>query len=206
MSDFYKILKADPLGDPWTPKQPGASPIQTWWCQVDGQELDVSIGKQVGNTLTPGQHVYGDLMYAKSQKGTEYWRFKSQKIPDDVAKPQDDPATPAQATAQQATSEAVGADIPKWFMPFGNLLIDLQKKMQLLTGEVDNIPTPPVAEPTPEKPKAVEQVSGTPLDEKDKEVLEGIFGEIKIPDVKPKKLASKAKLENDLLDAVEGQE
>ena len=117
MADFYKILKADPLGDPWTPNQPGAKAIQNYWCQVEGQALAVSIGKQEGNTLNPGEYVYGDLMYAKSQKGTEYWKFKSQQVPEGVQRPA---STPAQAQAQQATGTPqpnMSAQMPEWFMP-----------------------------------------------------------------------------------------
>ncbi len=133
MSQFYKILKADPLGQPWTPNAPDAKPIQNFWCQAEGLDKDVSIGKQVPNTLTPGEQVYGDLMYAKSQKGTEYWKFKSAKVPDDVPRPA---SSPAQATAQQATRPVdMSATQPDWFQPWANVLIDLQKDMKLLKGD-----------------------------------------------------------------------
>ena len=127
MAEFYKILKAEPLGDPWTPSFAGAKPIQNWWCQLEGVDKDVSIGKQVGNSLHPGKHVYGDLKYAKSQKGNEYWKFDGQKVPEGVQRPAD---TPAQATAQQATSaegygeqwaEKNGA-VPDWAKPMYNMV------------------------------------------------------------------------------------
>lgn len=189
MGQFYKILKADPLGEPWTPSQPGAKPIQNWWCQVDGEEWAVSIGKQVGNSLHPGQHVYGNLMKARSQKGTDYWKFKSEQVPEGVQRPAD---TPAQATAQSATGaqqfaeewagkqELVGGVVPGWFIPFGNILIELQKDMKLLKG--DDIPEDPTPEPDPvvepasvEPAKGVEQIGGEPIDEETQKTLDDIF-------------------------------
>lgn len=146
MADFYKILKADKLGEPWTPKAPGAKPIQNWWCQVEGQDMDVSVGKQVGNELVPGQHIYGDLKYAKSQKGTEYWKFDSQMVPEGVQRPAD---SPAQATAQAATTPStsgiVGDQVPGWFAPYGNMIrfiYDELRKMSDNPGEDLNPKTP----------------------------------------------------------------
>lgn len=128
MADFYKILKADPMGDPYTPNAPGAKPIQSYWCQVENQDWAVMVGKQVGNALTPGMHIYGDLTYAKSQKGTEYWKFKSQQVPDDVQRPAD---SPAQATAQQATGQAPNASdtIPGWAITLVNMVEYIYKEM-----------------------------------------------------------------------------
>jgi len=186
MADFFKILKADPLGDPWTPQQPGAKPIQNWWCQVEGQDKAVSIGKQVGNSLHPGMHVYGDLKYAKSQKGTEYWKFSSVQIPEGVQRPAD---TPAQATAQQATgaegyadqwaqknTPVVGEGVPPWAIPLCNQVQFIYNEMKKMAGE----------EPIPEPPKQVEHVGGAPIDEETKATLDAVFGdEEPTPDVVP---------------------
>lgn len=174
MAQFYKILKADPLGEPWTPSLPGAKPIQNWWCQVEGEELDVSIGKQVGNTLAPGQQIYGDLVKATSQKGTVYWKFKSVKVPDGVQRPA---STPAQTTAQEAVGFAeewadknVSGTIPGWFIPFGNAIIDIQKDLKLLKG--DDYPEPA---PKPEEPKkGVEPISDN-VDPETQATLDEIF-------------------------------
>lgn len=129
MADFYKVLKADPLGEPWTPNKPGAKPIQNYWCQVDGQELPVSIGRQEGNPLHPGQHVYGDLVFTKSQKGNTYLKFKSAQVPDDVTRPTDDPSTPAQATAQQAVGADVSAPLPAGITPLVNQVKSIEQKL-----------------------------------------------------------------------------
>lgn len=189
MADFYKILKADPLGDPWTPNKPGAKPIQNWWCQVEGQDWAVSIGKQVGNNLRPGQHVYGDLKYTKGQKGTEYWKFESQKVPDDVQRPTDDPATPAQATAQQATGGGrdMSAEMPAWFTPVYNMLKEMHKVVtgQDFETEPAAAPTPtptPAAKPEPQKP---EQIAGEPIDKETQETLDNIFTPPETPEDVP---------------------
>ena len=124
MSQFYKVIKADPLGEPWTPSQPGAKAIQNYWCQVEGEELAVSIGKQVDNPLVPGQQVYGDLMKARSQKGTDYWKFKGQKVPDGVQRP---PQTTVNVSASQ----------PDWFQPYANMLTDVYKMVKELHGGLE---------------------------------------------------------------------
>lgn len=178
MAQFYKVLKADPLGDPWTPNQPDAKPIQNYWCQVEGEELAVSIGKQVPNTITPGESVYGDLMKAQSQKGTNYWKFKSQKVPDGVQRPAN---SPAQAQAQQATGGGVdmSARIPDWFMPFGNMLIYVHAQLKAMDGDAADEPTqtaPAPSEPATAPSTEVEQIGGEPISEDDKAMLDGIFG------------------------------
>lgn len=162
MSQFYKILTADPLGEPYTPSFAGAKPTQTYWCQFEGVDKAVSMGKQVGNVPIPGSHVYGDLLYAKSQKGNEYWKFKSAKVPDGVQRPAD---SPAQSTAQVAIGEVVGTGIPAWFQPFGNTIIENNKILKQLRGD----------EPEVEPPQKVEQVGGEPLDEDTKQMLDNIF-------------------------------
>lgn len=146
MAQFYKILKADPLGEPW---ESHGKKNQTYWCQVEGEDLAVSISKQVGNTLTPGQNVYGDLMKATSQKGTDYWKFKSAQVPEGVERPKD-----------SAPQEVIGDNIPAWFLPFGNTIIENNKILKQLRGDE------PMEEPTPEEPK--EDLKAT---------VEGIFNE-----------------------------
>lgn len=208
MPAFYKILKADPLGNPWTPNKPGAKPIQTWWCQVEGQDLAVSIGKQVGNTLRPGQHVYGDLVYAKSQKGNEYWKLNSQQVPEGVERPQDDPSTPAQAQAQAATGGAGYAEgwaeknkdeiIPKWFAPFGNMIsyiYDYMKEMKDAEGNIVDLKDVPTDTPPPAEPAKVEQVSGEPIDEETQKTLDDIFPPPETPDDIPEEPAKTKKTE-----------
>lgn len=183
MAEFYKVLKADPLGEPWTPTAPGAKPIQNYWCQVEGQDWAVSIGRQTDNPLRPGMHVYGDLMYAKSQKGTEYWKFKGARIPEDVQRPVDDPSTPAQATAQAATGTAayadkwateVGGQVPGWAVPFINQISDIEKKVDFIVQwckKMDGEDEPAVPTEEPSNPS----VAGE-MDEKTQETLDAIFG------------------------------
>lgn len=145
MSNFYKIVKADPLGEPW---ESHGKTMQTYWCQVEGQDKSVSITKQEGNSLYPGQHVYGDLLYAKSQKGTEYWKFKGAQVPEGVQRPQDTPAT--QAPTHTPVQE-VGGQIPGWFLPIANQIDYIYKQMKAMddtaTREtevaVDRDPEPP---------------------------------------------------------------
>lgn len=176
MADFYKILKADPLGEPWTPNKPGAKPIQNYWCQVEGQDWAVNVGRQVDNPLRAGQHIYGDLTYAKSQKGTEYWKFKGQKVPDDVARPTDDPATPAQATAQAATG-TVGGEVPGWAVPLYNMVTEMHK---IITGNDFDEPEP--AKPA-EPATGVEVLSGE-VDEETQQTLDNIFSPPETPEDK----------------------
>lgn len=180
MAEFYKILKADPLGEPYNSH---GKDIQSYWCQVENQDKAVMIGKQVGNTLTPGQHVYGDLMYAKSQKGTEYWKFKSAQVPEGVQRPAD---SPAQATAQAATRQVdMSAEMPDWFKPIANQIDYIFREMRKMDS------TPGVSEAAhaeEAKLKAaeeakVEQVAGSPLDEVTKATLDEIFGDTPEPEV-----------------------
>lgn len=155
MAQFYKVLKADPLGEPYTPNFEGAKATQTYWCQLEGVDNDVSIGKQVPNTVTPGEQVYGDLMYAKSQKGTEYWKFKSQKVPDGTPRPA---STPAQAQAQQATGVDMSGTIPGWFLPYGNMIqyvFDEMKKMNSAEEGNVKLSDVPLEENADEETKAL---------------------------------------------------
>jgi len=156
MSQFYKVLKADQLG---TPYESHGKQIQTFWCQLEGVDKDVSIGKQVPNTLTPGEQVYGDLMYAKSQRGTEYWKFKSAQVPEGVTRPA---SSPAQAVAQQATGRQVdmSATQPDWFQPWANMILDTYKMVKELHGGLEKgaavkEPATPSVEPVDEETMAV---------------------------------------------------
>ena len=124
MAEFYKILKADPLGEPY---QAHGKSIQTYWCQFEGVDNAVSVGKQSGNVPQVGSHVYGDLMYAKSQKGTEYWKFKGSKVPDGVKRPTDD-AAPA---------PILGDDMPAWFAPVYNMVEYMYKEFKNMNGDGD---------------------------------------------------------------------
>ena len=179
MAEFYKILTASPLGEPYTPNMPNAKAIQSYWCQVEGQEKNVMIGKQVRDdgqpALTPGQHVYGNLMYAKSQKGNEYWKFKSEQVPEGVQRPAD---TPAQAQAQQATGGAQGyADnwaeknasnvVPAWFIPYGNMIEFIYKEMKQVDEPQDELNLREV--------EAI-KVAGEPLDPETQATIDEIFG------------------------------
>lgn len=154
MAQFYKVLEANPLGEPWTPNQPEAKPIQNFWCKLEGVDKDVSIGKQVPNILSPGEQVYGELMYAKSQKGTEYWKFKSSKVPEGVTRPA---STPAQAVAQQATGRQIdmSATMPDWFKPWANVLLDIQKTLK---GDGFDAAPEPVPAPV-ETPMSEEEIA-----------------------------------------------
>lgn len=166
MSEFYKILKADPLGDPY---ESHGNKIQTYWCQVEGQEKAVSIGKQEGNVLRPGQHVYGDLMYAKSQKGTEYWKFKGAKVPDGVQRPEDSaaPSTPAN---QQF-------DAPAWFIPYGNMIEAMHKHLGLVDSGIIEGAKPAVKHepaPTPDEKAKVDDLFNDEFDPAEEIDLSGI--------------------------------
>ena len=205
MSQFYKVLKADPLGDPYTPNFQGAKPTQTYWCQLEGVDKDVSIGKQVRDdgqaALFPGQHVYGDLMYAKSQRGTEYWKFKSAKVPEGVTRPAD---SPAQATAQAATGmppvqpgAVVGDGVPGWAVPLYNMVEYIYKEMKKMDSDAQpevvshTATTEGSAEQLPDVPAKVEQVGGEPLDEETKKTLDDIFTPPETPeDVTPEEPAA----------------
>lgn len=179
MSQFFKVLKADPLGDPYTPNFQGAKPTQTYWCQFEGVDKDVSVGKQVRDdgapALVPGQQVYGDLMYAKSQKGTEYWKFKSAKIPEGVERPAN---TPAQATAQQATGSEVGGQVPGWAVPLFNMVEYIYKEMKKMDTEAED----PIVEK--QDAPATTEVSAEPIDEDTKKTLDDIFGQPEVPEGK----------------------
>lgn len=125
MAQFFKILKADKLGEPW---ESHGKTNQTWWCQLEGADKDVSIGKQVGNELTPGMNIYGDLMIATSQKGTSYYKFKSAQIPEGVQRPADTPNQPVNMSS--------GAQ-PEWFQMYANMITDIYKMVKDLHGGLE---------------------------------------------------------------------
>lgn len=163
MSQFYKILKADPLGEPYTPNFAGAKATQSYWCQVEGQEKDVMVGKQVRDdgqpALLPGQHIYGDLLLATSQKGNEYLKFKSAKVPDGVQWPADS------VTVSASTPAVVGGDMPGWFKPVFNLLEDMDKRLKRLEGVEEEEPLPIIPDPADE-----------PLTEEEQMEIDKLFG------------------------------
>jgi hypothetical protein len=131
------------------------------------------IGKQVGNSLLPGQHVYGDLVYAKSQKGNEYWKLKSAKIPEGVQRPAD---SPIQATAQQATGQQpvnMSAQMPDWFQPWANTIKETHKMVKDLHGGEET--PPPVAEEPAAEPEKPTIMNGEPLPAEEVEEIEGMF-------------------------------
>jgi hypothetical protein len=160
MSQFYRVLKADPLGDPW---ESHGKQNQSYWCQVENEELPVKISKQVGNTLSPGDTVYGDLMKATSQKGTSYWKFQAAKVPEGTARPASIPALtqpPVDMSANQ----------PEWFKPWANVLTDMHKMIKEMYGvqDEDTLPEPPAG--------SVVQLAGEPLSDEAKAQLNSIFG------------------------------
>lgn len=86
MPQFYKVLKADPIGDPFTPNRPNAKELQSFWCQVEGQNLPVMMNKQVPNTPSLTQGHYGVLELAHG-KNTDYMKFTSMQVPQGTSIP-----------------------------------------------------------------------------------------------------------------------
>ncbi len=185
MADFYKILKADMMpGEPYTPPVPNAKPIQSYWCQVEGQEKPFMVGKQVRDdgqpALVAGQQIYGDLVYAKSQRGTEYWKFKSAQVPEGTPRPA---STPAQAQAQKAVGAQpnMSAQMPDWFMPVANQIDYIFREMRKMdTGVSEEEKRALIAEDEAKAAKAKANseatVSNTPLDTETQDMLDDIFG------------------------------
>lgn len=130
---FYRVLKADPLGDPWTPSAANAKPLQTFWCQFEGVDKPVQMAKQIPNTpsLTYGQ--FGYLIPAKSQKGTDYFKFKSQQAPPEMEQPRYDATDGAVATSSTPSPTqphpSAQVDIPLWFAPFGIMIRGLHEDL-----------------------------------------------------------------------------
>lgn len=177
MAEFYKVLKADPLGEPYTPNVPNAKPLQNYWCQFEGVEKAVSMSKQVGNSPGVGTSVYGDLMYAKSQKGTEYWKFKSQKVPEGTPRPAD---TPQQAAAQESLVPSASDLVPGWFIPYANMIRFIYDEMKGV--EAPKEVTPVTQHEVLEEANKPELVAGEPLDPDTQATLDEIFGS---PEVTP---------------------
>lgn len=160
MGQFYKVLKADPLGDPW---ETHGKQMQSFWCQVEGQEKNVMVTKQVPNTVLVGSHLYGDLMLATSQKGNEYWKFKSAQVPEGVQRPAD---TPAQAAAQAATGN-VSQTMPGWMVPIAN-------QIQYIHDQLKKQET---AEPSPQDVMFDQPDEPEPVDPETQTKLDEIFGD-----------------------------
>lgn len=167
MAEFYKVLTAEPLGDPYSAH---GKMLQNFWCQFEGVDKAVSLSKQVPNTPQLGGYVYGNLMYAKSQKGNEYWKFKSEKVPDGMPRPA---STPAQATAQAAVGQTpnTSSSMPDWFMPIANQIDYIFREMRKMDSEAPENQQPPVQTTAPEL-----EVAGEPLDPDTAAQIEDIFG------------------------------
>ena len=99
MPQFYRVLKADPLDGEFTPNKPGAKPLKSFWCQVEGVELPVMISKQVPNTPSLTEGHYGVLEPRHGAK-SEYMKFTSMQIPQGESKPRYDAAS---APVQQSS-------------------------------------------------------------------------------------------------------
>lgn len=129
---FFRILKADPLGDPWTPSVAGAKPIQGFWCQFAGVEHPVKVNKQVPNTpsLTEGQ--FGYLLEKTSAKGNSYYEFKGQKIPEGMSAPRYDggEATAAPVAPAPTPHASDQKDVPYWFAPYAMMIKFIYDEMK----------------------------------------------------------------------------
>lgn len=181
---FFRVLKADPLGDPWTPNIAGAKPIQTFWCQFEGVEHPVQMSKQVPNTpsLTYGQ--FGYLVPAKSQKGTDYYKFKSQKAPDELEQPRyaaaDAPASTTSTTkAEPHPSDQ--KDTPLWFAPYAikiNYIYDQMKQVDETPMTQEHVFSEAKKADTYDTVNPKDQYGGEKYGDKaiSKEELEDIFG------------------------------
>lgn len=176
---FYRVLKADPLGEPWTPKAEGAKPLQTFWCQFEGVDKDVSMSKQVPNTpsLTYGQ--FGYLVDAVSQKGTEYYKFKSVKAPEELEQPRyaASDAQEATATKPAAVHPSDQKDTPLWFAPYAiriNQIWEQVKPGELPATDTTPMPQATVFEAAKEESEEIRESIGGGTITKDE--LEDIFG------------------------------
>ena len=156
MPQFYQVLKADPIGDPYTPSMAGAKPLQSFWCQVEGVEEGVMISKQVPNTPSLTEGHYGVLEQRTSKKGNQYWKFTSMQMPQGTSKPRYD----AQPEAQAAPS-GVSAKM-------------FHELEQRVTNLETLLATPSLT--TSSKPETTEAKEGVGGGEITKEELEDIFG------------------------------
>ena len=177
MADYYKVLTASPLGEPWTPNFPDAKPLQSYWCQFENVDKDVKITKQVPNVVSPGDQVYGDLAYAKSQKGNEYWQFKSQKTPDGQPRATSAPQATAQAATGQSTGHNMSALIPDWFMPYGRQIEFIYLAMKAL----EDTPSEPLATPLTQTSVLTLADDVEPLSAETEKLMNEVFGVEEIP-------------------------
>lgn len=103
-------------------------------------------------------------MKATSQKGTNYWKFRSAKVPEGVTRPA---STPAQHQAQQATGVDMSATMPDWFQPWANVLETIYRDVKALKGE-ETTTIPGVTKKAPVE---------TPVDDGTLAVIKEIFPE-----------------------------
>lgn len=185
MAQFYTLTEVSMMGDPYFPPEPGAKPVQSYWCQVAEEELPVMIGKQVRDDGQPalqvGDQVYGELLKRTSGKGNPYWKYKSEKIPEGTPRPQQAPRTPAQAVAQ----ETIGA-VPGWFLPVANQINDIERMVKAIYSDIGGEVTQKTLndayvdpEPTP-SPTAVPPANEQPdsvIDPETEKSLKEIFGD-----------------------------
>lgn len=127
---FFRVLKADPLGDPWTPEADGAKPLQTFWCQFEGVDLPVQMSKQVPNTPSLIYGQFGYLIEKVSQKGTKYYKFKGQKAPEELDQPRYD------ATDGMVATQPYGIQVPA---SFGQSSRDFGAEIDALHEEIVNL-------------------------------------------------------------------
>lgn len=145
MPGFYRVLKADPLDGEYTPDMPGAKPIKSYWCQVEGEELPVMMSKQVPNTPSLTEGHYGVLEDKQSAKGTKYKKFTSMQIPQGQRKPQYSETLAQGGTAYAPTADA--SEVPAWFIPYARAIKEVVEYVREQNAE-DTITKPAPAEPT----------------------------------------------------------
>lgn len=183
MPQFYRVLKADPLGDPYTPNRPNAKPLQSFWCQVAGVVEPVMMSKQVPNTPSLTEGHYGVLEDKVSQSGNAYKKFTSMQTPQGTQRPRYDAqeaTTQSAPTATQADAQTVHPsdqkDMPFWFAPYA-------MKINYVYDQMKQVDQPVVGEPLPQMfalteankadEEAVETIGDTTIT---KDELEDIFG------------------------------
>lgn len=171
MPQFYRVLKADPLGEPWTnPNVVGAKPTQKFWCQVEGVDEPVMIGKQVPNTPSLTEGHYGVLEDATSSKGNAYKKFTSMQIPQGTSKPQYAGVTEPQPAGTAQVDDTI---VPTWFHPYARVLKEVAEYVREQRGEAA------IVNPAPEEPDTAteehkeEPMAGTTLT---KAELDDMFG------------------------------
>lgn len=137
MPQFYRVLKADPLDGTYTPNKPGAKPLQSFWCQVEGVEEPVMMSKQVPNTPSLTEGHYGVLESRTSAKGNSYWKFTSMPIPQGQSKPKYadvvDMGKPENVEKNVHPSDQ--KDTPLWFAPYAIMIREIHKYVQEQNAE-----------------------------------------------------------------------